>query len=76
MGLLAMPQRDRRITYDAPVLAFDYPEDGEPIWPCTMCLPWHLEVVTTREEGTLIREWHAVDCPVWDDPDDGIIPTQ
>ena len=57
-----MPARPR-VNRDAPVLPFDYPADGEPIWPCLECLPWHVEVVV--EEGEIVvREWHAVDCPV------------
>lgn len=57
----------RHLTYDAPVLPFDYEPDGDPIWPCVDCLPWHVEVVITPEEGVLIREWHAVDCQVFDE---------
>ncbi|PRY13594.1 hypothetical protein [Kineococcus rhizosphaerae] len=58
--------RRPRLTYDAPVLAFDYPADGDPVWPCTECLPWHLEVVVEDGE-VLIREWHAAECPVFTD---------
>ncbi|MFF5020137.1 hypothetical protein [Streptomyces sp. NPDC001165] len=32
------------------------------IWPCDHCLPWHAEVVQAGGE-ILVREWHAVDCP-------------
>ena len=53
----------RRVTYTSPVLAFEYPNDGEPIWPCHDCLPWHVEVIESEDDGVLIREWHAVDCP-------------
>lgn len=54
----------KRLNYSAPVLAMDFDNDGEPIWPCTDCLPWHVEVIESADEqGTIIREWHAVDCP-------------
>lgn len=59
-----MNPRDRRVKYNDPVLAIDYLNDGDPIWPCTDCLPWHVEVVDSEDEdGIVIREWHAVDCP-------------
>lgn len=58
-----MPERRPRVNLHAPVLPFDYPADGEPIWPCHDCLPWHVEVVV-EEDQVLVREWHAVDCPV------------
>jgi hypothetical protein len=61
---------DRKINYVAPVLPLDYPAEGEVVHPCPDCLPWHLEVVTDPETGqTMIREWHAVGCPVFQDPD-------
>jgi hypothetical protein len=39
-------------------------DKGEPyeIWPWGSCLPWHAEVVQAGGE-VLVREWHAVDCP-------------
>jgi hypothetical protein len=54
-------------TYSAPVGSVDLAavnDQGEPyeIWPCDSCLPWHAEVV--QDGGAiLVREWHAVDCP-------------
>jgi hypothetical protein len=66
--------QSRRNSNDAPVLPFDYKPDGQPIWPCTDCLPWHVEVVESPEEGVIIREWHAVGCKVWDD-NSGEIPS-
>ena len=58
-----MSDEKRRLHYGSPVLAFDYPNDGQPIWPCTECLPWHVEVIESEDEGAvIIREWHAVDC--------------
>jgi hypothetical protein len=58
----------KKITYNAPVWAFEYEPDDQPIWPCHDCLPWHLEVVTDSPEApVLVREWHAEGCPVWDD---------
>lgn len=54
-------------TYSAPVGSVDLAavnDQGEPyeIWPCGSCLPWHAEVVQVEGE-VLVREWHAVDCP-------------
>jgi hypothetical protein len=63
------PERMPNVHRDAPVGSVDMPafqEDGTPyeIWPCHDCLPWHAEVV--RSEGdVLVREWHAVDCPLF-----------
>jgi hypothetical protein len=55
-----------RTTNDAPVLPFDYEPDDSPIWPCPDCYPWHVEVVTDPETGCpLVREWHAIGCPLW-----------
>ncbi|MEU3352443.1 hypothetical protein [Streptomyces sp. NPDC037389] len=59
------PQQD--VTYRAPVGSVDlraFDDNGKPyeIWACHDCLPWHAEVVVIEEE-TLIREWHAVECP-------------
>lgn len=60
-----MNHASRRLKYNDPVLPFDYPIDGKPIWPCAECLPWHVEVIDSEDEdGVVIREWHAVDCPV------------
>lgn len=69
-----MPQ----ITNSAPVMAFDYPPDARPIWPCTDCYPWHVEVVVLSEDSVsdslndsrvLVREWHAIGCRFWLDVD-------
>jgi hypothetical protein len=65
--------RDRKpdLTYAAPVAWIDLAadeDDGTPceIWPCNDCLPWHIEVI--QEDGNVyIREWHAVDCPLFQD---------
>lgn len=66
----------RRIHYGSPVLPLDYPNDGEPIWPCPECLPWHVEVIDSElEGGVVIREWHAVDCSrLTDDADESSAP--
>ena len=58
------PKR-RRVYYTPPVIFFEYDRDDDPIWPCSQCLPWHVEV-TDRDGTTVIREWHAVDCPVFE----------
>ncbi len=59
--------RKRNVTNSAPVGSVDlaaFQDDGTPyeIWPCHDCLPWHAEVVAVEGE-VLVREWHAVDCP-------------
>ncbi|MDO4058029.1 hypothetical protein QKG53_14495 [Clavibacter michiganensis] len=53
---------DRNVNYSAPVMPFEYEPDGESIWPCNECLPWHVEIVNNDVEGLLVREWHAVGC--------------
>ena len=55
------PPRRRRILNDAPVLPFEYLADDDPIWPCTQCLPWHVEVIL-RDGEVIVREWHAIEC--------------
>lgn len=60
-------QRKPNTTYTAPVGSIDLKalrEDGTPyeIWPCHDCLPWHAEVIKDDDE-IMVREWHAVDCP-------------
>ncbi|MER7539383.1 hypothetical protein ABTX77_32055 [Streptomyces sp. NPDC097704] len=55
------------VNLSAPVGSVDLPafdDDGNPheIWACHDCLPWHAEVVLSEGE-VLVREWHAVDCP-------------
>lgn len=63
------PERKPNTARNAPVGSVDmlaFQKDGTPyeIWPCDHCLPWHAEVV--RSEGEIIvREWHAVDCPLF-----------
>jgi hypothetical protein len=54
------------------VLPFDYPYvEGEAIWPCHDCLPWHVELFTPPDRDELwVREWHAVDCPIHEDADE------
>lgn len=55
------------LTYVAPVGPVDLAavtDEGVPyeIWPCRDCLPWHAEVII-EENDTFVREWHAVECP-------------
>lgn len=57
----------RNTTYSAPVGSMYLAaaaDDGTPyeIWPCDACLPWHAEVVRDGAD-ILVREWHASDCP-------------
>jgi hypothetical protein len=59
------PKRpDDRVNLNAPVLPVDYPLDGEPIWPCSECLPWHVEFVVPDDGEPYVREWHPVGCPI------------
>lgn len=58
------------VTLNAPVAFFDYPPDGESIWPCHDCLPWHIEVLLDPDGSPRIREWHAIGCRVWEWDDD------
>lgn len=56
-------------TYSAPVGSIDLAaeqDDGTPytIWPCGECLPWHAEVIYDGDQ-VFVREWHAVDCPAF-----------
>jgi hypothetical protein len=59
--------RQQDVTYRAPVgcvdlRAFDDDGNSYEIHACHDCLPWHAEVVVVEEE-ILVREWHAVSCP-------------
>ncbi|MGV9503567.1 hypothetical protein ACWDQ0_35405 [Streptomyces sp. NPDC003642] len=59
------PQQD--VTYRAPMGSVDlkaFDDDGNSyeIYACHDCLPWHAEVVVVDGE-VLVREWHAVGCP-------------
>ncbi len=60
-----------KVTYDAPIGSVDlaaFRDDGTAydIWPCSTCLPWHAEVVIS-DGDVLVREWHAVGCPNFQD---------
>jgi hypothetical protein len=59
------------VTYRAPVgcvdlRAFDDDGNSYEIHACSDCLPWHAEVVTVGG-AVLVREWHAVGCPQFQD---------
>ncbi|MFF3968031.1 hypothetical protein ACFYZI_41580 [Streptomyces griseorubiginosus] len=61
------PRQD--VTFPAPVgcvdlRAFDDDGNSYEISACHDCLPWHAEVVLIEGE-ILVREWHAVGCPVF-----------
>lgn len=62
-----MPSKD--CASHAPVLPFDWVwEDGETIWPCAHCAPWHVDLYQSPDFGALmVREWHAVGCSIWAD---------
>ncbi|WP_030274440.1 hypothetical protein [Streptomyces sp. NRRL B-24484] len=62
--------RSRKVTYDAPVGSVDLPafdENGAPyeVWPCTDCLPWHFEVIRADDGEVMVREWHAMECALF-----------
>ena len=53
------------LTYSAPVGSVDLAAEDYEIWPCTECLPWHLEIVRDLvTDETIAREWHAIECPM------------
>ena len=54
-----------KTTYDAPVMFYDHPPDGDPVWPCDDCLPWHVEVLIDPDGSPRIRQWHAIGCRIW-----------
>lgn len=62
--------RGPKVTYDAPIApidfeAFDPDGNSYEITACDSCLPWRAEVVLDAEDRRpLVREWHAVECPV------------
>ena len=59
-----MPPKKPDLTYHAPVGSVDLAGEGWDIWPCSSCLPWHLEIIRDPETDFIYaREWHAVDCP-------------
>ncbi|MFC5668300.1 hypothetical protein ACFP3U_35735 [Kitasatospora misakiensis] len=58
-----------QVGYTAPVGSIDLPafdDDGTTyeVWPCVDCHPWHAEVILEGQD-VLVREWHAVDCPLF-----------
>ena len=62
-----MPRNHSRTDSGAPVLPFDWVwEDGETIWPCAHCAPWHADLYEDPElRAVMVREWHAVGCTIW-----------
>ncbi|MFI6530172.1 hypothetical protein [Streptomyces uncialis] len=59
--------RPQDTTYRAPVgsvdlSAFDDNGNAYEIHACHDCLPWYAEVALVEGE-ILVREWHAVGCP-------------
>jgi len=64
-------KRKPNVTYNAPVGSVDmvaFKEDGtsHEIRPCPDCLPWYAELAQVEGE-LLVREWHAYDCPLFQD---------
>jgi hypothetical protein len=51
----------------ATCLPFDWPwDEGETIHPCRNCISWRAELLVIEpDHGIWVREWHAVDCPIW-----------
>jgi hypothetical protein len=61
-------KKRRDTTYRAPIGCVDlaaFMDDGEPyqITACHSCLPWHAEVIRDDDGEIFVREWHAVECP-------------
>lgn len=63
-----MTERKKRVTLGSPVLAFDFPwQEGEEYKACHHCLPWSVEFFfDPQTDEPWVREWHAVDCALWD----------
>jgi hypothetical protein len=62
----------RKITFGAPVGCVDlaaFNDDGLPydIHACNSCLPWRAEVHIDDDGTVFVREWHAVECPEFED---------
>jgi hypothetical protein len=60
--------REPNVGNTAPVGSIDLDaadEDGEPyeIRACLWCAPWFAEVHRDDDGTVFVREWHAVDCP-------------
>ncbi len=65
-----MPTGRRKLDYTAPIGSVDlaaFDDDGNPyeIWSCAHCLPWHAEVIIDDCGDVGVREWHAVECPAF-----------
>jgi len=46
-------------------------EDGQTIWPCQYCTPWHADLYESPKLRVLmVREWHAVGCRIWAEVED------
>lgn len=66
------PKDRRNTTFDGPVGCVDlaaFDDDNQPyqIHACHSCLPWHAEVIRD-DDGTIgIREWHAIECPEFEE---------
>jgi len=63
--------RKLNINYSAPIGSIDLAaeeQDGTPysIWPCSVCLPWHAELIRQGDD-VFVREWHAFDCEAFQD---------
>jgi hypothetical protein len=66
------PEQRRKTTNSAPVGCVDlaaFDDDGEPyeIRPCYSCLPWHAEVHVDEDGAIFVREWHAMECPQFEE---------
>lgn len=64
-------QRKPNVDRSAPIgpvdlRAFDDDGTAYEIFACYDCLPWHAEVAIVEGE-VLVREWHAIDCPQFQD---------
>ena len=49
-----------------PDWSFDWPwEQGEIIRACPHCTSWRAELLIEPDDVMWVREWHAIECPVW-----------
>lgn len=53
------------VTFSAPVGSFDLPAEDYKVYACDNCLPWHAEAFADDDGMVWVREWHAVDCPAF-----------
>ena len=79
VGEARLPENDER-SPELPVAVFDsgvggltvlhellvsLPAEDYVIYACDTCLPWHAEAFADDDGMVWVREWHAMDCPAF-----------